>query len=297
MRILLISQYFTPEITAAPLRLRPLAAGLAGLGHEVEVICEVPSHPQGVTYPGFAVRPLQRRSLDGCRVTYVWAWPARLRSRPLSRLAAYGSYAASATLAGLASRRHRIVILASSPPLSVGVVGSAAVAPPPRSLGASTSAISGPRSPASSARSGAVERWRPRPPSSTGSTASAAGGHSPTTEPFRGHIGRLYRPAEGDGDPQRHDPRVDGDGRDGGRSARRSASIRPTVRLDLCRQRRALAGPRVAVEAARKLGPGLPAADPGRRRFACPGCAAPPPPIRPGRWCSATRCRRPRPPG
>ena len=87
MRILLISQYFTPEVTAAPLRLRPFAAGLARLGHEVEVICEVPSHPQGVIYEGFSARPLQRRSLDGCAVSHVWAWPARSKSA-LSRLAA-----------------------------------------------------------------------------------------------------------------------------------------------------------------------------------------------------------------
>ena len=122
MRILLISQYFTPEITAAPLRLRPFAAGLAALGHQVEVICEVPSHPQGVIYEGFSSRPVQRRSLDGCSVTHVWAWPARSKSA-LSRLAAYGSYAAAATLAGLLAERPD-VILASSPPLSVGVVGS-----------------------------------------------------------------------------------------------------------------------------------------------------------------------------
>ncbi len=122
MRILLISQYFTPEITAAPLRLRPLAAGLARLGHEVEVICEVPSHPQGVIYDGFSARPLQRRSLDRCAVTYVWAWPARSKSA-LSRLASYGSYAATAALTGSFAARPD-VILASSPPLSVGAVGS-----------------------------------------------------------------------------------------------------------------------------------------------------------------------------
>jgi putative colanic acid biosynthesis glycosyltransferase WcaI len=120
MRILLISQYFAPEITAAPLRLRPLAAGLAARGHEVEVISEVPSHPQGVRYPGFAARPVQRRQMDGFRVSYVWASAARSK-RPLSRIAAYASYAASATVAGAAAARPDVVF-ASSPPLSVGLV-------------------------------------------------------------------------------------------------------------------------------------------------------------------------------
>ena len=122
MRILLVSQYFAPEITAAPLRLRPLTAGLAARGHRVGVICELPSHPGGVVYPGFAHRPVQRRTLDECQVSYVWAWPARSKSAP-SRLAAYGSYAVSAALAGALAGRPD-VILASSPPLSVGLVGA-----------------------------------------------------------------------------------------------------------------------------------------------------------------------------
>lgn len=121
MRILFVSQYFSPEITAAPLRLQPLAAGLAARGHEVEVICEVPSHPQGVIYPGFGAKPLQRREMDGFRASYVWAWPARSK-HPISRLASYGSYAATASLAGLFAKRPDVVF-ASSPPLSVGLVG------------------------------------------------------------------------------------------------------------------------------------------------------------------------------
>jgi colanic acid biosynthesis glycosyl transferase WcaI len=98
-----------------------LATGLAARGHEVEVISELPSHPQGVRYPGFAARPVQRRELEGCRVSYVWA-SASPSKRPLSRLAAYGTYAASAVVAGALARRPDI-IFASSPPLSVGLVG------------------------------------------------------------------------------------------------------------------------------------------------------------------------------
>jgi colanic acid biosynthesis glycosyl transferase WcaI len=85
------------------------------------VISELPSHPQGVRYRGFTARPVQRRELDGCRVSYVWA-SASPSKRPLSRLAAYGTYAASASVAGALARRPDVVF-ASSPPLSVGAVG------------------------------------------------------------------------------------------------------------------------------------------------------------------------------
>ena len=126
MRVLILSQYFTPEITAAPARLHPIAAGLAARGHEVEVICEVPNHPAGVVAPDYRGRLVQRRALDGFTATYVWvrASPAKTL---VSRVASYGSYALGASLAG-AVRRRPSVVLASSPPLPVGAAGAAIAA-------------------------------------------------------------------------------------------------------------------------------------------------------------------------
>jgi colanic acid biosynthesis glycosyl transferase WcaI len=122
MRVLLLTQYFHPEMTAAPLRLRPFAAGLVGLGHEVDVVCEIPNHPQGVVHEGYRGHPLVRRELDGARVSYVWVYASRSKRAP-ARLANYATYTASATLIG-GTRRRPDVILASSPPLSVGPVGA-----------------------------------------------------------------------------------------------------------------------------------------------------------------------------
>ena len=74
MRVLFVSQYFSPEVTAASLRLSALARGLAERGHEVEVLCEVPNHPSGVIEPGYRGRAVVRRPLDGYRVDHVWVW-------------------------------------------------------------------------------------------------------------------------------------------------------------------------------------------------------------------------------
>ena len=122
VRVLFLTQYFTPEITAAPVRLHPFAAGLAARGHEGEVVCEVPSHPQGVVYDGFGRRRVESRELDGFRVTYVWTY-ARPSKRPRHRLASYASYAGVAS-AVASARRRPDVVLASSPPLSVGAAGA-----------------------------------------------------------------------------------------------------------------------------------------------------------------------------
>jgi glycosyltransferase involved in cell wall biosynthesis len=123
MRILIASQYFPPEIHGPSARLGAFAGGLAKLGHEVEVVCEVPNHPGGVVAAGYGGRFVDRRRLDGYDVNYVWvhATPSK---RARSRVANYASYLLSATMVGTARRRPDVV-LASSPPLPVGSVGAA----------------------------------------------------------------------------------------------------------------------------------------------------------------------------
>jgi glycosyltransferase involved in cell wall biosynthesis len=123
MRVLLATQYFPPEITAASGRLHAFAAGLAARGHEVEVICEVPNHPEGVVAPGYGGKLVDRRAMDGFEVSYVWVRTTPSKE-PRARMVNYASYAVSATLAG-ARRRRPDVVVASSPPLPVGSVGAA----------------------------------------------------------------------------------------------------------------------------------------------------------------------------
>jgi glycosyltransferase involved in cell wall biosynthesis len=123
MRILIATQYFTPEITAPAARVGEFAAGLARKGHQVKVVCEVPNHPGGVVAPGYGGRLVDRRRLHGFEVDYVWVH-ATPKKNARARIANYLSYAASGTLVG-ARRGPADVIIASSPPLPVGSVGAA----------------------------------------------------------------------------------------------------------------------------------------------------------------------------
>jgi colanic acid biosynthesis glycosyl transferase WcaI len=122
MRALIFSQHFVPEITAARYRVESFTRALVGRGHEVEVVCAVPNHPEGIVHPDYRRRAIVRRDVDGARTVYVWAWTSP-RKTLWGRLAYYGSYAAMASAAGLLSRRPDVV-LASSPPLPVGAVGA-----------------------------------------------------------------------------------------------------------------------------------------------------------------------------
>jgi colanic acid biosynthesis glycosyl transferase WcaI len=122
VRVLIFTQYFTPEVGATQTRLHTFAAGLADRGHDVEVICEVPNHPQGLVRPGYGGRLVDRRSLDGFRVSYVWVRTTPTKTTR-SRLAFYGSYMTMAAAVGSLSRRPD-VILASSPPLPVAAAAA-----------------------------------------------------------------------------------------------------------------------------------------------------------------------------
>lgn len=100
-----------------------IARGLAARGHAVEVICEVPNHPQGRIHDGYRRRLRVRRQADGYGVTHLWVHTSE-RKTTLGRLLFYGSYLALATAAG-SLRRRPDVVLASSPPLPVAMAGDA----------------------------------------------------------------------------------------------------------------------------------------------------------------------------
>ena len=124
MRVLVFTQYFSPEVGATQNRLHAFAAGLAARGHDVEVICEVPNHPQGVIRPEFRGKALVRRRFDGFRASYVWVYTSEAKNTR-TRLAFYGSYAATAAALGIWTARPDVVF-ASSPPLPVGVAAAVA---------------------------------------------------------------------------------------------------------------------------------------------------------------------------
>jgi glycosyltransferase involved in cell wall biosynthesis len=122
VRVLLFTQYFRPEITAGAMRTEAWVDGLVARGHEVGVICEVPSHPQGVIDPGFRGKAVFRSAEEGARVRRVWVY-ARPNKSTVSRIANYASYAAMSAAVGFRGPAPDIV-LTSSPPLPVAAAAA-----------------------------------------------------------------------------------------------------------------------------------------------------------------------------
>lgn len=119
MRILLLSQYYPPEVGATQNRMQAFARHLADAGHEVTVIAHVPNHPKGVVFEEFKGKLFDRRTEDGVDVCRVWVHASEKKSS-FHRLTFYLTYAVGACLAALVGvRRRPDVIFATSPPLPV----------------------------------------------------------------------------------------------------------------------------------------------------------------------------------
>ena len=123
LRIILVSQYFPPEIGATQFRMQAFAEHLANRGHRVTVICELPNHPHGVIPDEYRGRVYEDDRSNAYRVLRVWV-KTHVEKTQKTRMAFYLSYMSLATgLSPLAGRAD--VVLATSPPLFAGVAGVA----------------------------------------------------------------------------------------------------------------------------------------------------------------------------
>ena len=123
MRVLLISQYFFPEVGATQTRMMEFARALTDAGHEVDVLTEFPNHPAGVIPDSYKGRWIEfDRSLP-FRVVRVWVAASR-RKTFRTRLQFYGSFVGMAIAASVRLPRRYDVVAATSPPLPVALAGS-----------------------------------------------------------------------------------------------------------------------------------------------------------------------------
>lgn len=123
LRILLLSQYFHPEVGATQTRIWEFARHLAARGHDVTVVSEFPNHPHGKIPESYRGKWFEEERLDGFDVLRVPVWTSEKKTF-LTRLFFYASFAiTSVLLAALRLRGRFDVVFATSPPLPVGAAG------------------------------------------------------------------------------------------------------------------------------------------------------------------------------
>ena len=122
MRILIVTQYFFPETGATSNRVLSFAKGLLEAGHDVTVLAEKPNHPEGVFHEGYRRGWVLERLFEGVPTVYTW-----VRTRPekstLDRLLFYVSFMLTSVAASVRLVGRFDIVLATSPPLFVGLAG------------------------------------------------------------------------------------------------------------------------------------------------------------------------------
>lgn len=121
MRIVIHTQYFPPEIGAAPNRLSALAHGLADAGHEVTVLTAMPNYPMGRYFPGYSGL-VRRENRQGHGVIRTFIYPTQ-NAGMVKRLLCYFSFVFSSVALGGHFLDGPDYILTESPPLFLGISG------------------------------------------------------------------------------------------------------------------------------------------------------------------------------
>lgn len=120
MRVLILTQYYPPEIGAPQTRLAAFTRELLRRGHEVEVVTAMPNHLLGRTHEGYRGKLYVRDRIDNATVHRTWVYAAT--GTGLRRIANYLSFTVS-SLIGLALARRPDAVFVESPPLFLSVPG------------------------------------------------------------------------------------------------------------------------------------------------------------------------------
>lgn len=120
-RVLLLTQYFPPEIGAAQTRLFELGQELSTLGWEVEILTALPNYPTGRIFEGYDPRNPVKEVLGRLSVVRVPLRPAQ--SGFINRLMCYFSFVRSAVHWGPILCAKPDVLFVESPPLFLGHAG------------------------------------------------------------------------------------------------------------------------------------------------------------------------------
>jgi len=120
MRILILTQYFPPEIGAAPTRLQSIARELLRMGHDVEVVTGLPNYPKGRIFEGYRNCLYRREMREGMTLHRLWMFPAL--GGGMQRILNYVSFTISAFL-GMFCAKTPDYIFVESPPILLSIPG------------------------------------------------------------------------------------------------------------------------------------------------------------------------------
>lgn len=122
LRILVVSQFFTPEMGAPASRFYDFGKLLIQRGHAVTVVTGFPNSPTGIVPASYRGMLSLREAVDGIETLRGWVYASPRLSEGTKSLG-FASFVASACWQVLARRLRADVVIATSPPPTVGIPG------------------------------------------------------------------------------------------------------------------------------------------------------------------------------
>ncbi|MBN2356102.1 glycosyltransferase family 4 protein [candidate division KSB1 bacterium] len=122
MKILYLSQYYPPEVGATQARSFEMTDYLAGRGHEVTVLCNLPNHPGGKIASAYRRKWISRERMGDIRIVRTWVYTRPDKGMAV-RAGFYGSFFCSSLWAGSRLPGPFDFVYATSPPPLVGLTG------------------------------------------------------------------------------------------------------------------------------------------------------------------------------
>ncbi len=119
MRIVILSQYFPPEVGAPQNRLYELAVRLQERGAEVTILTAMPNYPQMVIHTEYKGKWHVKEEMNGLTVHRSWIYASTSKGIA-KRLLNYYSFVISSLFTGLFRLPKHDYILVESPPLFLG---------------------------------------------------------------------------------------------------------------------------------------------------------------------------------
>jgi len=119
VKILLLTQYYPPEVGAAQNRLSALVRSCRRRGISVTVLTAMPNYPTGRVSDQYRTRWMIREIQDGVDVIRTWIWP-RPGNGWLSRGLTYSSFALSSLVTGWLHAPRTDLLIWETPPLVLG---------------------------------------------------------------------------------------------------------------------------------------------------------------------------------
>lgn len=115
MKLLILTQYYPPEIGAPQNRLHELAVRLKAAGMEIDVLTALPNYPRMEIMNGYENRKIRYEEIDGIPVHRSWIYVTKSKGI-FSRLLIYFSFVWSSYWKGRKMKKYDY-LLVESPPL------------------------------------------------------------------------------------------------------------------------------------------------------------------------------------